>query len=122
MKSRLPFAVALVLLLSSIANAQTAQLQYEYQAPLATVNTYTQQILIDGTQLGTAPTCVATSATLTTCTVAAPALATGSHNVRINATLGLVTASTIINGLGGTTAPVNPGQVKVVITVTIGTP
>jgi len=112
--------LAALLLVPSLANAQTASLVYEYNRALTEVNTYTQQVLIDNVVLATVPTCVATSASLTTCTVAAPTLATGTHTVRINATLGSVTASTIITGIGGPTTPANPTNPKITILITIG--
>lgn len=117
---RVLFVIAALFLLSvPSAEAQTATLEYIYSKPLTEVNSYTQQILIDNVVLAMAPTCVATSANLTTCSVAAPALATGTHTVRINATSGVVTASTIITGIGGASAPGNANGIKVVITVTI---
>lgn len=108
-----------ILLLSSEAGAQTVSLAWDYDKVPTEVATYTQEVKIDNTVLTTAPVCVAKGTTATTCSVSAPSLATGSHTVSISATRASVTATTVITGIGGTNAPSNPSNHKVVITVTI---
>lgn len=111
---------ALFLAIPALTQAQTATLQYEYTRPLAEVNQYVQEIKINNVVLATAPTCVATNANLTTCSVLAPALAAaGTHTVDIAATRAGITARTVITGIGGPNSPVNPNNPKVVITITV---
>ena len=107
----------------SISYAQAATtLQWDYAASLTEVNTYTQAVVVNGTAVTTTPSCVATSATLTTCKVTSPNLNATGNNVSITATLGGVSAQTIITGLTTTNQPKNAASFKVVITTTIVLP
>jgi hypothetical protein len=112
-----------LLVLSLLTNRLEAQtvvtLAWDYDKVPTEVSTYVQAISIDGIVQTSVPTCIAKGLVGTTCSIPAPLLATGSHTVSISATKGSVTAQTIINGLGGASAPSNPTNHKVVITITI---
>lgn len=110
-----------LLLFPTLASAQTttASLEYSYlNVTVTEVQTYQQVITIDSTVLTAVPTCVQ-SGVNTVCTVVAPQLATGSHTVSVAATKNSITAELKVTGLGGTGGPVQPGNPKVKVTVTV---
>jgi hypothetical protein len=119
MKKILFLVACLVLPTVLAAQTPTATLRWDYAAPLADVTTYTQSVSIDGTVLATAPTCTAVNATSSTCSVAAPQLATGTHTVVVAATKNGITAETRITGIGATGGPAQPSNQRLVITVTV---
>lgn len=111
-----------LLLFPSISYAQTpvVQMSWDYDKASTEVATFAQVITVDGTVLTALPTCVAQGSAKTICTIPAPTLATGSHNVSISASKNGITAETRINGLNvATNAPPNPGNPRATVTVTI---
>lgn len=105
-----------------VAQAQAANtLQWDYNAPLSEVQTYTQSVVVNGTTLTTPPNCVSAGTNLTTCNVVATFLSAG-NNITISATKGSVTAATVITGLTTANSPKNGVNIKAVITVTVTLP
>jgi hypothetical protein len=118
----------LVLLVLGMAQAhaqtQTNTIGWEYDVPTTEVATYQQQLSIDGIPATGAIQCVATvaNALRTACQLVVPALAAGQHTLSIAATRGGVTAETRISGLDLATAPRNPVNPRVTVTVTVNIP
>lgn len=115
----LSLSLVIVLGVTKIVSAQTATLAWDYIGKsLTEVQTYVQEVKVDGVVNTAVPTCVTSGANVS-CSVSAPTLATGLHTVSIGATKNGVTALTTITGIGGANNPINPSNPKVVITITI---
>lgn len=122
MKRLILFVLALLMLPTLAQAQQTAAIGWEYPVALATVNTYTQSVRVDTTTITATPTCVATTPTLTSCTVPTAPLATGTHTLSVTASLNGITAQTTLSGVNPsstTTAPQNPANIKYQINVVI---
>lgn len=120
---RLALALVVLFAFGTSARAQAAStLIWDYAKPLATVQTYTQAIQVDAAVLTIAPTCVATSATVTTCSIPITTLAAGTHSISITATLGNESAQTIVAGLNPANAPANATNFRYQINVTVNIP
>lgn len=109
------------LLLSSVAQAQTGYtLEWDYDAPLTTVNQGTHVITFNGTALTAPVTCVARTApqVQSTCKVALPALqSTNTINIRLNTGSNYVDAT--VTGITPASVPKLPANFKVGATITI---
>lgn len=125
MRFRLMLALVALLVLPSPAPAQTTNtLAWDYTVATTEVATYAQTVAVDGTVVSGTPTCAAKvgAPTQTTCQLAIPALSTGTHTLSVTAARGGVTAETRITGINPATAPQNPGNPRITVTVTVTIP
>ena len=107
------------------AQTPTAQLVWDVDAPVATVNGYTRVITVDGAAVSATPTCVAATAptTGTTCSVPVQSLATGTHTVVIRYTSGSQSVTNTTTGLQAMgTLPALPTNLRITVTVTVTVP
>lgn len=121
---KISFLISLLCLLitPALAHAQTVSLAWDYDKPLTEVQGYTQAVLIDNTAISAAPTCTEPTSGKTTCVVAAPALATGTHDVRIQAQKNGIVSEVHISALNVQgQAPASPTGTRVKITIEIQT-
>lgn len=115
------FTLALTLLLSARAEAQTRSLYYDYVGITpAVVATYTQTIKIDDVTVSGRPTCVE-SGVGTTCTIPIGILGSGNHKVDVIAESDGNTVITTKTGFNPANFPVPANQPRIVITITITT-
>jgi hypothetical protein len=119
-------ALGLVLSASlAFAQTTTANLVWDVDAPVATVNGYTRSITVDGVAVTAAPACVAATAptTGTTCSVPVAGLQTGTHAVVIKYTSGSQSVQNTTTGLSASgTLPALPANLRITVTVTVVAP
>lgn len=115
-------AIAGILLLCSLANAQTQEgIAWNYDATtVEDVATYAQRVVVNGNQLNVAPTCVQDGANVT-CSAPVKLLA-GENTIRISATKNDVTKEVRFIGVNPLNGPKEPNSPRVHITVTITVP
>lgn len=116
---------SLLVALPAFAQTTTANLVWDVDAPVATVNGYTRTITVDGTAVTTAPTCATATAptTGTTCRVAVSGLQSGTHTAVIRYASGAQSAQNTTTGLSvGGTVPALPTNLRIEVTVTVTVP
>ncbi len=114
--------IALLVLLPSLANAQSTVTQIDWEHASATpaqVATFNTVVKVDNVVVTTAPTCVANGVN-TSCRVPIGVLANGSHTFYVSTTVDSVLRETVLTKVfpltGGNAQPTNP---KFIITITI---
>lgn len=117
-------AVLFVLVAVSVS-AQTPvhTLSWDYPVVSAEVATYTSQVVTwDGVVLPGTPSCVASGAAQTTCSLTLPTITTGTHTVKVSATRGGITRETTMTGIDPSHAPASAGTPRITVTVTVTVP
>jgi hypothetical protein len=108
------------ILFAQVVHGQTTNVvQWDYDAALADVATYTHTVTVNGSVITSAPACVVVTSLKTSCSLTIPALNATSNTIIISAQKGIAIAETRITGFTATSIPAQQSGHKIKITISV---